>query len=244
MSPPTQVQERSATTLLGRARRLWHRALGTKVVTLDGVRLACGRSDLPSSVRNLVFERRYERAEAELVREVVRPGTRVLEIGSGIGFVGLLCTRLSGQGHVRSYEANPRMEAVIRRNHSLNASEPDLVMKAITPDGTAIPFFRTDNVVSSSRFERGKKGERIEVESDAIDHAIENFEPDVIVMDIEGAECDVLPVADLSGISALVLELHPHIVGEDRANLLLSDLASRGFAVTRSRRNNVLLTRG
>lgn len=226
-------------------RRVWHRTVGTQTYELSGVRLRCGPNDLPRFVRGEIFKGTYEAAEARLVRRVVRPGTRVVEFGTGIGFISILCSQLAGQGNVRSYEANPHMEPVIRANYMLNGMEPDLVMRAVTVDGSPISFFRDDNILSSSTFDRDRQAQRIEVESDSIRAVLAEAGPEVVVMDIEGAETDVLAAASLAqtNVRALIIELHPHIVGENAVGAMIAKLHDDGFAVAAGEGKTVLCLR-
>lgn len=221
----------------------WHRMRGTQIVTLAGVRLASGEQQA-RVVRYGLFKRTYEAPEQTLLHRVVRPGDTVLEVGAGIGFIGLLSARLAGQaGRVVSYEANPHLKPVIEKNYALNPLNPDLRMRAITQDGAPVSFHVSDNVVSSSLYQRAETQAVVTVESDALEAALAEVAPDVLVMDVEGAEVDLLATGDLAPIRAAVLEMHPHIVGEARIDALLASLAERGFAVTAQLENNVLIER-
>ena len=217
--------------------------VATKVFEQDGVRLHSGPRDLPRSVRSLLYKGGYEAAERDLLRRVVRPGSRVLEIGCGIGFVSLLCARLAGAGNVRSYEANPLLEPIIRRNYALNGLEPDLVMKAVTPDGSAISFHRDDNILSSSSFDRGRQTERITVDGEAFADALAAHRADVVVMDVEGAEVALLGEADLFGPRAMVVELHPHIVPQAGIDAMVAHVERQGLKLTERRDKSVLFER-
>jgi len=208
-----------------------HQLLDTKTVTLNGVRVGTARGALPASIRKFLYRGDYEEHERDLVEKALRPGDRVLEIGCGIGLVSLVATRVCGAGNVFSYEANPMMEETIRSNYRLNGWEPNLFMKAITADGRRLRFFRQKNVLSSSLIDRDMGGEVIEVESVAINDAIAAHRPTAVVMDAEGAEEEILPVADLSGVRVLILELHPHIIGEEKVGELVKGLEERGFAL-------------
>lgn len=221
----------------------WNRLVRTPMVTLAGVRL---KSDLsqPRFVRDGLFKRTYEQAEQVLLQQAVRPGDTVLEIGAGIGFIGLLSARLAGPaGRVVSYEANPRLQPVIEANYALNPLRPELRMRAITPDGADVTFHIGDNVVSSSLYQRAETQSAVTVPSDALDRALADLAPDVLVMDVEGAEVDLLAQGDLAPVRAAVIELHPHVVGPARIDALLSGLAARGFTVARRLEKNVLLVR-
>ncbi|MEM9755364.1 MAG: FkbM family methyltransferase [Pseudomonadota bacterium] len=211
----------------------WHRWRGTRVVLRDGVRISTDPGTTPKLVRSLLFKNTYEAAERTLLPRVVRAGDCVLDIGGGIGLVGLLAARLVGpEGRVVSYEANPGLEPMIRANYALNPSAPELRMRAVTPDGAAVTFHVADNLVSSSLHAREAATRAITVDSDALDPVIADLQPDVLVMDVEGAEVDLLPAAHLRGLRALVLELHPHVVGAEAISALTAALAAKGFTRT------------
>ena len=224
-------------------RRKWHISVGTKRHTHWGVALHTGAGDLPESERGHIFKGGYEAVEAELVSAIVRPGDRVLEVGAGIGFVSILCAKLAGEGRVTSYEANPKLEPTIRANYTLNGLSPDLRMKAVTKDGTSSSFFANDNILSSSLIDRKLTASKITVESDPIAAAMADVQPDVIVMDVEGAEVDLLPAADLSGVRAMIVEVHPHIVGEAPIAAMDAALAGQGMYAKERLHRTVLYMR-
>lgn len=223
-------------------RLYWHRLRNTQRVTLDGVQLNTDASQV-KQVRSALFKRSYEGPERMLVQRVVRPNDTVLEIGAGIGFVGLLCARLAAPGRVVSFEANPVMEPVIVANYALNPVAPELRMRAVTRDGTPVRFHTSDNVISSSLYARAETGSEVIVPSKALTDVLAEIEPDVLVMDVEGAEVDLLDGPEMQSVRAAIVELHPHVVGEDRIAQMLQALAQRGFAVRAEVENNVVLSR-
>ena len=222
----------------------WHRLRRTRQRVLDGVRLTTDPALVPHRVRNFLFKNTYEDAERALVSRAVRAGDRVLEVGGGIGFVGLLCARLAGaSGSVLSYEANPNLEPVIRANYALNPVRPELRMKAMSRDSGPVSFHVAENVLSSSMRARPEAEREVTVDSDALRDVLAEHRPDILVMDVEGAEIDLLPGADLSLVRALILELHPHVVGQEAIDGLLADLRAQGFAIRTKARSNVLMER-
>ena len=221
----------------------WHRLRRTRERCLDGIWLATDAASTPTGVRNALLKNTYEDAERALVARTVRKGDRVLEIGGGIGFVGLLCARLAGVGCVLSYEANPDLEPVIRANYARNPITPELRMKAMSRDGGPVTFHVSDHVLSSSMRARRTAEREVTVESHALRDVLAEHRPDVVVMDVEGAEIDLLPDTDLNAVRALVLELHPHVVGEAAIDALLADLRAQGFSIRTKARSNVLLER-
>lgn len=225
-------------------RRNWHLMRGTPRYTLKGVVLRTGETDLPRAVRDHIFRGSYEAVEADLARATLRPADRILEVGTGIGFVSLVCAKLAPDGQVTSYEANPEMEAVIRANYAENGLIPDLHMKAVTVDGTPIRFFADPGILSSSMVDRDLPGTEITVNSEPISKVIAAVRPDVIVMDVEGAETDLLPAADLSGVRDMIVEVHPHIVGADAISAMDASLADQGFVAKVRRHKTVHYARG
>jgi FkbM family methyltransferase len=229
--------------LLGNMKMHWHRLRDTRILNLHGVKVRTGMEDVPKSVRSALFKGTYEKFECDLVKQHVTAGAKVLEIGTGIGLVSLVATRLSGQGNVLSYEANPKMEATIRANYLLNGFEPNLRMKALTADGRELTFFQDQNILSSSLHERDIKSTTITVPSVAINDVLKEAAPSVILMDVEGAEVELLEIADLSNVKVMIIEMHPHIVGHDVIDGLLESLNAQGFTPAEQQHKTYLFTR-
>ena len=207
----------------------WHRIADTRQITLDGVRISTDSQTTPRSVRSALFKGTYESHERKIVRRFLKPEHRVLEIGTGIGLVSLVCARICGAEKVLSYEANLRLEPIIRSNYALNGLTPNLHMRAITVDGNPITFFRNDNVVSSSTLERGGDVEKVKVESDRLDNVLATHRPDVVIMDVEGAEISLLSGSTLAGVKHIIVEIHPHITGEEQVAAMMAALKDKGF---------------
>lgn len=224
-------------------RLAWHRMIGSRSVTLDGVTVSTDPADVNRTVQSHLFKGIYEGPERDILRDLLQPGQRVLEIGTGVGLISLLSTRLTGEGNVTSFEANPALENVIRKNYATNGWTPDLRMKAVTSDGAPLRFFSTDNILSSSIHDRQLDGKAIEIESVAMKDALAEVRPDVIVMDVEGAETQLFAGVDLAGVSHLLIELHPHIVGQEPIDALIADLAARGFPMVKTVHKNGLFSR-
>ncbi|MDG1532683.1 MAG: FkbM family methyltransferase [Paracoccaceae bacterium] len=223
-------------------RLYYHRFLKTKIRKLDGVRVATDNT-IPNFVRSVIYKGTYEGAERELLKGVIRAGDTVLEVGAGIGFMGLMAARLAAPGRVVSFEANPNLKDVIEKNYSLNENQPELRMQAMTVDGASVTFNASPNLISSSLYSRDAKQVSVTVDSAAIEAVFSELQPDIMVMHVEGAEVDLLANGDLASARALLIELHPHIVGQGRISELLTSLEGRGFIQTAQLQNNVLLTR-
>lgn len=224
-------------------RLAWHRLTGRKTTRYGGMLVLCDPTRVPRSVATAIIKGTYEAPEMALVGAAVRHGDRVVEIGTGVGVVSLLCNRLAGAGNVQSYEANATLEPIIRENFRLNGLQPKLTFKAVTLDGQPVEFFHNDNIISSSVHDRGLPAQKRRIDSVAINEAIAAHRATVIVMDIEGGEVDLLPQADLASVRELIIELHPHIVGDEAIAALIGALKARRFAETGRIGKNIRLSR-
>ena len=52
-----------------------------------------------------------------------------------------------------------------------------------------------------------------------------------MIMDVEGAEAELFQFADLGGIRHILVELHPHIIAEDKVAGIVGRLESDGFVM-------------
>lgn len=220
-----------------------HRLLGRTTTQLDGLTVSCDPALIPRSVVTALVKGSYEAPERELVAQAIRPGDKVVEIGTGVGVVSLLCNRLAGPGNVLSFEANAALEPAIRANFALNRMQPRLRLRAVTADGAPISFFRNDNIVSSSVYDRGLTAERVIVESDALDRVLADEAASVLVIDVEGAELALLACAGVSRLREIIVETHSHIVGEAETAAMIAGLLARGFVETGRIHKNIRLTR-
>jgi len=215
-------------SLLRNLRKGLRRLTRPGTITLDGIVIGTEPAMVSREVRNGLFKETYEEPERILVRRWLNPGDRVLEVGGGIGLVSLTCARICGAANVLTYEANPAMEAVIRNNFRLNGLEPTLRTKLVTTDGRAVTFYLNDNIMSSSCYDR-KMGTPRTLPSDALDQVIAEWKPTALVMDVEGAEIEMLTASELPGIRKVILEIHPHIVGEEKPQTMLDHLRRVGW---------------
>ena len=210
-----------------RARKIVH----SRIVTIDDIKLEVDRRRFPAKVVRSLYGERYEDMEAKLVCRSLRRGDRVLEMGAGIGFISMLCARICGADAVLSYEANPENEPYIKRNYALNNLFPQFRNRAVSVSKGEMPLFLDPNFLSTGFINRGY-GKKTTVACDAISDVIREFRPNCIVMDVEGAEIDLLPAAPLEGINKIILETHARVVGQAAVNDLDGYLRAQGFLRT------------
>lgn len=225
-------------TALGRAPR-WH-------ARQAGVRLPLGPHTSPRVAQSLLFSDSYESAERELLERYLEPGDIVLELGTGLGLIATLAARPVGSDRVSTYEANPALIAVARETFRVNGVAPRLEACALGLDEGSMDFYVEPDFWSSSSTARSARAMRISVPVKPLDQVIAALEPSFMVVDIEGGgETELFARAQLGpSVRKLMIELHPHVVGQAAIDEMLGRLSILGF---RERENmegrNVLLAR-
>jgi FkbM family methyltransferase len=217
-------------------RKKYRYLVDAKTVTIDGVTLISDRDRIPLYLRDLMYREVYEDTERNILLKILKQGQKVVELGTGLGFISMLAARICGPENVNTYEANLTIEPLIRENFRLNGVEPRLHMRAVTRDGRKLSFNAADNIISSSSFERGVSGKALEIDSVAFSEVLRIHSPDVLIMDIEGGEYELLMSAHLGPIKHILVELHPHIIGQEKVDEIRSHLAAKGFSAENSDR--------
>lgn len=170
-------------------------------------------------VRGALRDGLYERKECDAVMRVVNEGDTVLELGGGIGYMSTLLSVKKKVKRVVSYEANPTLIPYIHSVHAANNVENVEVRNALLSPraGKPVPFYIRQNFLGSSMdgsIDPDSIVETVEIDKHGISPVLKDVKPDVLVCDIEGAEAELLPSGDWSGLRAAVIELHPQWIGQ------------------------------
>ena len=150
-------------------------------------------------------------------RTAVTPRSTVLDVGANVGAYTILFALWAHAGHVVAFEPSPDARAGLRRHIDLNGVAPRVCVEpfavcAVT--GTA--SFRADAFSGANALVPEVPGSRatITVRTTSLDEYCEarGTHPDVVKIDVEGAELDVLRGARRTlaqpGLTAFV-EFHP-----------------------------------
>jgi FkbM family methyltransferase len=180
-------------------------------------------------------EARYEGEEIAGALSVVREGDRVLEMGAGLGVVGAVTAFNAKPEAVLSFEANPALIPHIENLYKLNGLQDVIEVRnqvvISAPERPETMTFHVHNsFLGSSLVDNDKrKTTPVEVDTVAFDEVLEEFKPDVLIMDIEGGELEFLTHANLRGIRAVVIEFHPGVYGKEGTGVCKDALRSAGF---------------
>jgi len=211
-----------------RIKEYWHQYIRNKTVKLYGITIPIDYKLMNQQTILGIESGEYEQEEANACFDVVNSVDRVLEIGAGIGFISSICAQICGSENVLCYEANPGLEDLILRTHELNAVSPRLRMRAIAPAAGNTSFYVNEDIVSSGILDKNV-GTRTIVQADVLSEVLTEWCPNVLIVDIEGAEINLLGTTDLSIIDLLIVEFHPRIVGEKAIDALIAKLTQSGL---------------
>jgi FkbM family methyltransferase len=185
-----------------------------------------------------LYADRHEAEERRVIENRLRPEDVVLELGSGMGIVTVTCCQIAGSERVFTFEANPRMEQPLRHQFSINGVTPQLNMAMVaSEDGTA-EFHVSEKFLISSRFESATRVSRAAVTRTTVPtvslpRLLHELRPTFLVVDIEGGELELMhPAVDLASVERICIEVHPQIIGDDKAGELVAHLIQQGFRLS------------
>ena len=148
------------------------------------------------------IEGRREPETLAIYKSVVRPGMKVLELGACFGEFTVVLDHLVGnRGKLLSVEGTPNIFKILEKNFKLNNLKNTSIHKVFISNETEeIIFMKSDNHPYDA-IDRLKGKKENEISNDTVIQKsmkiskflrIQEFQPDVILMDIEGFEVDVL----------------------------------------------------
>lgn len=174
----------------------------------------------------------YEHKKAKAFAEHVSPGDAVFDIGANVGFYTVLAARRAGpRGDVTAFEPVPRNIDHLRRHVDLNNLRNVKVVQAAVAESQGTRRFSTfEGPFEGHLDDQGG----IEVETVSVDAVLDRGDgrpPNVMKIDVEGAELQVLKGAtDVLASGRPVIFLATH--GEDVHRACCSFLRDFGYSLT------------
>ena len=182
----------------------------------------------------------YEPELQSALREFLKPGTTVYDVGANIGYVSLMLAHQSGaSGKVFAFEALPVNVERIKENIALNKlTNVTVIYGAVLDKSGSVTFYVHESVGmgkaagSAGRREEHYKGE-ITVPGLSLDEFVYvqgNPVPDAVKMDIEGGEVLALP-----GMRRILREAHPlmflELHGPESEKVAWEELTAAGYTL-------------
>lgn len=151
----------------------------------------------------MIMYREYEPYESSLVRKYIEPGMIVYNIGANVGYYTLLASECVGnRGKVYAFEPAPENFELLERNVSENKlTNAEIFQIAVgsKPGSATLSLSSTNS--GDHRLQNITSRDHIVVSVVSIDSFISegHVAPDAIIMDVQGAEFDVI-----QGASSLI----------------------------------------
>lgn len=204
------------------------------VIEYKGLKLVAEPGVIEGRVRQSIDQGWYELEESRNIPYLLQDGERVLELGSGLGFLTALMARDARVQSVTSFEANPLLARLAGEAAALNGVTDKVdVRNAVAmprPGAEVCDFYLRDEFWASSlQSEPWGYREVISVPVADLNRVIAELDPTLLVVDIEGGERDLFDAIELGSIRKVFLELHQGAIGRDGMLKVFQALGARGF---------------
>ncbi|XKH01361.1 FkbM family methyltransferase [Marinobacter nauticus] len=207
--------------------------LDVENVNIHGVEINVKHQNISSELKRFFYNKSYEGEEVAILKKCLSKNDVVMEVGAGIGFLSTFCARYVGDDNVFAYEANPFMIDKIKETYSKNHVTPKLFNCILSNSAGSESFFLEDNFWSSSTIKRSSACIETKVKKLDINDEVRNNSPTLVIIDIEGGEKDLVPIIATRGsrINKLIIELHPHIIGDAECTKVIQQVIEKGFNI-------------
>lgn len=141
-----------------------------------------------------VFLNLSEQEQLSAFARIVKPGYTVFDIGANVGLYTILASKLvGGGGRVAAFEPLPRNIEYLEKHLALNEADNVRIFGVACSNETGEATLHLGSNCAVGRL-YPPGGEQLAVETIRIDDLSEQegFKPDVLKIDVEGAEIDVL----------------------------------------------------
>ena len=219
-----------------------------KQIDINGVKIAVRGSLLDPQIRRNLMKGRYEAAERELAAAFIQPGDQILELGASVGIVTCFLARSAGRGgKVVSVEPNVLLKPYFERQLEINGIQAELIhalccplWKQSIPEDLASQTYLASYSSLSGRIARsGEQGISVRwITAEEVCRET-RLEPTAVVADIEGTEVvwtEYSPNFPES-LHTIILEVHPHLVGAQKAGRVIQAVVDEGFRVAGAQGN-------
>ena len=162
----------------------------SEYVEIDGQKLFLDKEDsLMLSIKN----KEHELTEIKYIKQIIKNGDTVLDLGANIGVYTLIFAKLVGKsGHVFAFEPDPSNFEILSKNIKENKHENvTLVQKAVSEKNDKIKLYVSKRNHASHRiFDSEEKRNSIEIDVITLDTYFKNFKKPInfIKIDVEGVE--------------------------------------------------------
>lgn len=202
------------------------------IFNISGVTLNLPAEILSPNLIDWLKSGRYELQESRALTEFVTPEDVVMDIGAGVGFVSILAARIVGGQNVIAIEANPKLLPVLEHNFALNeVAGATLLNFAVVASGDPHATLYLNRAFwASTTLAPNTSQKGVEVPAVSLEAITAEWQPTVVVCDVEGSEKDFFQAPLPPCVRLIILELHPTKYSAQAFDTILARLAAIGFA--------------
>jgi FkbM family methyltransferase len=211
-----------------------------RVVELDHCRFPL--AELPNTSMKLeLLSGRYEKPEREAVQHYLQPHWGVIELGGCIGVVSCITNKLlDNPAKHLVLEANPLVLPFLKSNRDANACAFEIVDKALAYGSDTVTFNPLSDFWGNSLYHAGEE-RPVTVKTTSLANLLQerDFDKFALICDIEGQEYELISreAETIRRAELIVLEVHPHILGNEKVEFLLATLKNLGFGILSQSKN-------
>lgn len=206
--------------------RLRHARHNGEVVTLYGIKVRL-RPEYSLRLARDLLAGTYAASERQLLTEALRADDRVMEIGAGIGVLTALCAQRVGSTRVHAYDAHPDMVRAAQDTCALNGVSPAITHCALGRIAGARSLYVGTLLGESPR---SRAARELTVPGATLADAVCHHRPTLLIIDVEGGECELLKDAIGLRISKILIAFHPHLLGPLAVMRARRAFAEAGYA--------------
>lgn len=161
---------------------------GRARVSADGLVFDLDRADFLQ--RQIYVTGEYEPHLCARLRQHLKPGAVFYDIGANVGYLSLLAWKLGARVH--AFEPNPNVRSQLERNIALNGADVRVFDVGLSDCEGSLPLYLDQNGNSgASSLAAGRSDRSVDIRLVTLD-SLDLPPPDVIKIDIEGAEVRAL----------------------------------------------------
>lgn len=138
--------------------------------------------------------RTWEPSIANVLRRLVQPGSRFLDVGAALGYFSVLASRLAPGVRVEAVEPNPQALDLLRFNLWLNGAVANVWPLALSDAKRAMPLSISANNLGDVRGQAILEGEvySLVVPALSADDLFRRAKFDIVKIDVQGWELEVI----------------------------------------------------
>ena len=183
------------------------------------------------SVLRFINNGEYEKSEMSIVKNTLDKEDKVLELGTGIGFISAYCAKQIGSDKIFTFEGNSSLKCLIQKLYSKNKVKPHSTIALLGDGNGTKTFYKNENsfLASSSVSISNENQVVFQVEQQNLNEIIAQLQPTYLIMDIEGGEYDIFKIINFQSITKIQFELHPAVLSNVETSFIFNKLENGGY---------------